>query len=173
MDRGTFEARFRAAASQAVEYARQFVREALPDEVVFSVYPNRSCDHNPLVGGEVVFPDDSLPDRQHHGPWQVGQVVNFLWRDEKVPEWIDISVEGEDGYRTEIQLLCCGRFTAQDDLLYYPGRDTRPFAVKSPVLPLYWESAEKSGKFSLQWRKRSRRPKTLFQDLRRIWGKLG
>jgi len=162
MDFGTFEARLRAAASQAVECARQLVREALPDEVVFLVYPNQSCDEHPRVGDEVVFPDDSLPDGmppdgRHHGPWPIGQVVDFLWRDERVPEWIDIMVQGEDGYRTEVALVCCGRFTAQDDLLYYPGRDTRPFAVKSPILPPGWDSAEGSGKFTLHWRKSSSR----------------
>jgi hypothetical protein len=162
MDRGTFEARLRTATCQAVEFARQLVREALPDEVVFLVFTNQSCDKPPPVGDEVVFPDDSLPDGlhpdgRHRGPWPIGQVVEFLWRDEKVPEWIDIMVQGENGYRTEVALVCCGRFTARDDLLYYPGRDTRPFAVKSPILPPGWGNVDGGGKFTLHWRKSSDR----------------
>jgi hypothetical protein len=153
LDRGTFESRLRTAARQAVEFARRLVRESLPDEVVFLVYPNQSYDGHPPVGDEVIFPGDSLPDGLHHGPWAVGQVVDFLWRDGNVPEWIDIQVRGEDGRRTEVALECCGRFTSQDGLLYYPDRDTRPFAVKSPILPPGWESAEVSGKFTLHWRR--------------------
>jgi hypothetical protein len=158
MDRITFESRLWTAARQALDFAREHVREALPDEVVFLVYPNQSYDEHPRVGDEVVFPGDSLPDGLRLGPWSTWQVVDFLWRDGKVPEWIDTRVHGEDGHRTEMALECCGRFTAQDNLLYYPGRDTRPFAVKSPILPPGWENADVSGKFSLYWRVGSNRP---------------
>jgi hypothetical protein len=69
VDRSTFETRLRTAAQQAVQFARQHVREVLLDEVTFLVYPNQSCDENPRVGDEAVFPDESLPEGQHHSPW--------------------------------------------------------------------------------------------------------
>ena len=78
MGRGTFEARLRTAAGQAVQFARQFVREVLPDDVAFLVYPNQPCDENPRVGDEEVFPDESLPEGGYHGPWQVDEVVSFV-----------------------------------------------------------------------------------------------
>ncbi len=152
VDRRTFETRLRTAAQQAVEFARQHVREALPDEVVFRVYPNQSCDENPRVGDEAVFPDDSLSDGESHGPWSAGQVVDFLWRNGKVPEWIDVAVRDVDGRHTVVSLRCCGRFTEQDDLLYHRGGGLPPFSVKSPNLPPGWESIEASGKFPLRWR---------------------
>src|SRR5687767_7538830 len=96
MDRGTFEERLRVAAQRAVVFARQYVRQSLPDEVAFQLLPNRSYDGNPLVGDEEVFPADSLPEGQSHGPWSVAEAVGFLWRSGKVPEWIDVSVVGED-----------------------------------------------------------------------------
>jgi hypothetical protein len=153
VDRGTFETRLREAAQQAVQFARQYVREVLPDEMVFLVYPNQSCDENPRVGDEVVFPDESLPEGQHHGPWAAGDVVSFLWRDGKVPEWIDIAVHGAGTRHTVVRLLCCGRFTGQDDLLYHRNPGVPPFSVKSPNLPPGWESVEASGRFSLAWRR--------------------
>ncbi|WP_165246667.1 hypothetical protein [Paludisphaera soli] len=165
MDGQEFASRLRLAADASVVFAREFVRETLPDETAFLVFPNQSCDGHPLVGDETIYPQDSLPDGlhmdggRHHGPWTAGEVVDFLWRDEKVPEWIDVMVEDEDGRRTLVSLRCCGRFTAQEDLLYYRGRETRPFAVKSPYFPPHWESVEASGRFSVRyWKDRRIRP---------------
>ena len=152
MDRREFEDRLKEVGRQVVLFARQYVQQILPDEVAFLVLPNRSYDGNPLVGDEEVFPGDSLPGERHHGPWSVAEVVAFLWRDRKVPEWIDASVKAEDGNRTLVELRCCGRFTASDELLYHrrPG-GVQPFSVKSPNLPPGWEGVEKSERFDLYW----------------------
>lgn len=159
MDRSTFEARLYTAAQQTVEFARQHVRQPLPDETAFLVYPNQSCDDSPRVGDEAVFPGESLPEGQYHGPWSAEQVVGYLWRGGKVPEWIDAAVQAEDGGRTFVRLRCCGRFTAQEELLYhrYPN-GVPPFSIKSPDLPPAWENVEVSGKFDLYWRERRARP---------------
>jgi len=84
-------------------------------------------------------------------------VVDYLWRDGKVPEWIDASVESEDGFRSFIGLRCCGRFTASEELLYHRPGGLAPFSIKSPVLPPGWENVEASGRFDLHWRQ----PKTV------------
>jgi hypothetical protein len=159
VDRSTFENRLRTAAQRVVEFARQHVQQPLPDDVAFLVYPNQSCDDNPRVGDEVVFPDESIPEGQYHGPWSVEQVVGFLWRCGKVPEWIDAAVQAEDTGQTLVGLRCCGRFTAQEELLYHrhPG-GVSPFSIKSPVLPPGWESVETSGKFDLNWREQWTQP---------------
>jgi hypothetical protein len=153
VERSIFEARLRTAAEQAITFARQHVRQALSNEAAFLVYPNQSYDENPLIGDEVVFPGESLPERMYHGPWSAEEVLVFLWREGKVPEWIDIAVEGEDGCRTLIGLRCCGRFTAQEELLYHRYRcGIPPFSIKSPILPPGWVSVEESGRFDLHWR---------------------
>src|SRR6185312_451570 len=113
MDRSTFAAHLRTAADQAVLFARQDVQQALPDEVMFLVYPNQSCDDNRRIGDEAIFPDESLPEGKYHGPWTTEEVVAFLWRHGKVPEWINTAVQAEEGYRSLVGLHCCGRFTAQ------------------------------------------------------------
>ena len=154
MDRIEFEARLRVAARHAVQFARLLVEEALPDDVVFLVYPNQSYDGQPRVEDEVVFPDESLPEGEYHGPWPVAEVVGFLWRDGRVPEWIDTSVQARDDHHTVLGLRCCGRFTAREQLLYYRDRDIPGFGIKSPSLPPGWEDVEVSGRFSLGWRDR-------------------
>jgi hypothetical protein len=155
MERSTFDYRLRAATSLAVEFARRMVRQVLPPGVDYRVYTNQSCDQQPLVDDEVVFPEDSLPEAAFHGPWSTAQVIEFLWREGRVPEWIDISVEAVVNSRTVVGLLCCGRFSARDGRLYYnvPG-ELPPFGIKSPVLPPRWEGVESSGRFDLDWRLR-------------------
>jgi hypothetical protein len=155
VEREVFEARLGTATAQAVQFARQFVLQAIPDEVLFGIYPNQSYDGNPRVGDEAVFPAESLSEGRYHGPWSAEEVVVFLWRGGKVPEWIDIAVQAEDGIRALVGLRCCGRFTAQEELLYhrYP-RGAPPFSIKGPDLPPCWEGIEALGKFDLHWRER-------------------
>jgi hypothetical protein len=53
-----------------------------------------------------------------------------------VPEWIDVSVIGTTGAFTLLELVCCGRFTANDDILYHQHQGRRPFQVVGPTLPV-------------------------------------
>ena len=156
MDRNTFDCRLRTASQQALEFARACVRQALPDEMAFLVYPNKSYDGKPRVGDEVVFPGESLQGK-YHGPWSAEEVIAFLWRDRKVPEWIDVWVQAEDGRRTLVALNCCGRFTAQKELLYHRSSGVPPFQSMGPAVPLFWESVDASGKIDLYWQEEKAR----------------
>ena len=151
MERATFEYRLTTAARGAVRFAREFVRQPLPDEFALLVVPNCSYDGNPRRGDEEVFPDESLPDRQHHGPWSVAEAVAFLWRAGKVPEWIDLHTVAENGVRSLVELRCCGRFSADEELLYHQYGGFAPLHVVSPPLPPDWQGAEASGRFDLYW----------------------
>lgn len=156
MERATFETRLRTAARGAVQFTRDhFVRQPLPDEFALLVVPNCSFDDNPRVSDEEVFPDESLPAGQSHGPWSVGEAVEFLWRAGKVPEWIDISVVAEDGIRSLVQCRCCGRFSADEERLYHQHAGLAPFHVVSPFLPPGWLSVEASGRFNLYWERQA------------------
>jgi hypothetical protein len=151
VDCGTFEDRLREVGRRVILFARELVLQQFPDDMAFRVYPNQSFDGNPRVGDEVVFPDESLPEGKFLGPWSVEEVVKYLWRAGKVPEWIDAAVESVDGQRSLIRLRCCGRFTASEELLYHRAGGFAPFSIKSPVLPPGWESVEVSGRFDLHW----------------------
>lgn len=158
MEQTRFDVRLRLAAGRAVSFAREYVKQSLPGDFLFRVYTNQSCDDNPRIGDEVVFPQDTLPCEAFHGPWSTDQVLQFLWRDGKVPEWIDVSVVAANETHTIMALRCCGRFTEQDELLYhrYEG-GVPPFSIKSPILPPGWENLETSGKFDLCWSDKRRR----------------
>jgi hypothetical protein len=107
---------------------------------------NQSCDDN-LKPGEHVFPYDTDPA----APLTTDEVVDLLCRESRVPEWIDISVERADSEHTYLLLLCCGRFTDDDALLYYRDTEFAPFGCKSPSFPPRW--SEEKGRIDLHSRR--------------------
>jgi hypothetical protein len=151
MDRRTFESRLTESTNLAVEFARDFVFNLLPSHYRYLLFPNQSYDGNPLVEDEIIFPEESLPQDKYLGPLTGDEVVSYLWRNGKVPEWVDVNVHSVDENYTYLRLLCCGRFTATDTLLYHQHEGRPPFHMRSPYLPPGWGSIEQSSKFDLHW----------------------
>ena len=133
------------------EFAARFVSNALPDSFRYLVRLNQSFDGNELKPGERIFPDDITLHGECVGPLSLDGAVSLLFRDGLVPEWIDISVESVDGKHTDFELLCCGRFTADESLLYYRDSGVAPFGCKSPPIPPRW--SEQDGRFDVHWRR--------------------
>ncbi len=136
MDRQTFAERFRHAARRARDFAQTFLAEKLPSELRFRLKLNASYDGNPLHAGERLFPQDGDPRRRRATANldEAGALAAF-WRDGLVPEWIDLSVVGVSGTATLVGALVCGRFTADDGLLYHQDEGYAPFHVLGPSLP--------------------------------------
>lgn len=154
MDREQFTKNLRQAVEYSVRFAQDLVIQTLPVLIALRVYVNCSYDGNPLVGDEVVFPDESEPRGCFRGPWSADEVVEFLWRNGRVPEWIDVAVEDEDGTTTCVGLTCCGRFTATEANLYHRNGGIPPFHVVSPAIePSAWdiEHHKQTQKFDLHW----------------------
>jgi hypothetical protein len=135
MDRTVFAARFSEAAEQSRAFAQTLVSEPLPGDVVVRVRLNRSYPGARLRPGEVTYPGD--------GGWEqdfalrrcdLGTAVSVLWRDGRVPEWVNLTVVDRDESVTVIEAVCCGRFTADDDLLYKQSGPP-PFHILGPPLP--------------------------------------
>jgi len=135
MNREVFLDHLLRASELGRELAARFVRDALPNAYAFWVLLNCSYDRKPVVGDKVVFPDDVQKHGERVGPLTADAVVSLLWRDHRVPEWIDISVWKADQHVTFFELLCCGRFSAESQRLYYRGTSVSPFGVKGPVVP--------------------------------------
>jgi hypothetical protein len=157
MNRETFQEHLLRAAELAVSFARKYVLNDLPDQVVFLVHPNQSCDENPRRGDEETYPDDSQKDDQPLTFTTAEAVVDYLWRNEKVPEWIDINVEREDGTHTYLQLICCGRFSSMEELMYHRDGGVPPFSIKSPNLPPGYDTSEaETRKFDVNWQDKAK-----------------
>lgn len=148
IDPTAFTHRFRQAVDASVAFAATMVRQPLPASWRFLIEPNASYDGNPFVDAEQVFPEESLPAGHRLGPWTFEEAVAWLWRDGNVPEWVDVLVHETSPEHTYVCLLCCGRFTGDEERLYYRN-GLPPFGIKSPVLPIGWESVEASGRFDL------------------------
>jgi hypothetical protein len=139
------------AARRAVDFAREFVEEHLPAAVRFRVELNSSYDGNPLHTDERVYPDDRRVHlAEHIARMEMEGLVELLWRDGAIPEWINLSVESADEEATLIHVESCGRFTANDALLYYEHEGRTPFHVLGPALPPD-RMRDHPGRFSLWW----------------------
>jgi hypothetical protein len=157
MNKDTFHEHLSSAVEKAVTFAGQHVWNRLASSLVFLVYPNESFDGNPLREDEVTYPADTQPNEAPLIFPSIDAVVGYLWRDGNVPEWIDINVAREDGKNTSLRLLCCGRFTAREELLYHRDGGIPPFSVKSPYLPPGYDAkrSARSQKFDVNWRDKS------------------
>ena len=143
MDKVTFSNRLHEVTALSRDFATRFVSNLLPELNRYIVLLNQSCDDN-IKPSEYVFPHDDDPV----SPLTAAEVVDVLCREDRVPEWIDISVESADSGHTYLQLLCCGRFTDDETLLYYRDTGLAPFGCKSPAFPSRW--TEEQGRFDLQ-----------------------
>lgn len=143
IDRDVFARRFAEATRSALDFARRFIEEALPNAMVFNVQLNSSYDAHARPEARL-FPDDSTAAKAFATKGlSAEQVVSLLWRDGYVPEWIDVMVAGVTGTTTLVDLTCCGRFNAREEQLYYTQTDVPPFGVKGPFLPPGWVEGEK------------------------------
>lgn len=121
----------------------------VPQQDRYLVLLNSSFDGNPLAPGERTFPDHEKLQADARVARTSEQVVERLWRDGSVPEWIDITPYEVDGDFLYSELRCCGRFTDQDVHLYHKQERYPPFRQFGPVLPVGYRSLEEDGKFDL------------------------
>lgn len=151
MEKDIFRENLLKATNFVAPFSQEFLINPLPSNCRYVIFSNQSYDENPLEGDEQLFPEDSLLLPPYIGPFDEKQVVEFLWRNGKIPEWINVSVYSYDTDFTYLELICCGRFTATEELLYHRQEGYPPFHVLGPSLPPNWESLEQSGKFNLYW----------------------
>jgi hypothetical protein len=142
MDKATLRSRLEQVSIVNRAFAARFISDELPNSFRYFARLNQSFDGNPLRPGEHVFPDDVSRYGDCVGALTGQEAVDLLCREMLVPEWIDISVVKADNEHTYFELLCCGRFTAEDSYLYYPESGFAPFGSKSPLLPPGWSEGQ-------------------------------
>ena len=124
-----------ASSFIAVRFGQQFVTQKLPFEFRYQAHLNYSCDDH-ATQDDVLYPED-----EGRVVWcdSEDDVVTLLSRNDRCPQWIDIAVSRIGDTFTELQLLCCGRFTNDRNKMYYSDRGTGPFGIKSPNLPFDYQ----------------------------------
>jgi hypothetical protein len=136
------------ATADAIAFAKTMLLDQLPEKYIYRIFPNQSYDDN-RDADVIVYPMDSLDSLDDYREMTRGDCIRFLYREGRIPEWIDISVGGADTNLTYVDCRCCGRFTNDDERLYYNRRERGPFGVKSPTFPHWIPMGEKSPRFRL------------------------
>ncbi|MBX3241712.1 MAG: hypothetical protein KIT80_12060 [Chitinophagaceae bacterium] len=132
MTKSEFQTLLSHSSNVALDFARTYVTDNLPNDFRYSVRLNASTDDINLKQFDIYPRDnDKIIDFI-----TADKVINLLNRNGKVPVWIDISVEYVYKGYTVFQLLCAGRYSADQNEFYYLKGETGPFGIKSPTLPI-------------------------------------
>jgi hypothetical protein len=123
----------------SLDFAKNYVLNELPKDFKYTVILNISSD-DPSLKQFDVYPSDNHKKLELIGE---KEVVELLCRKEKVPVWINISVETVYRNQTIFCLHCAGRYSADEDEFYYNKDQTGPFGIKSPYLPIGYKEGEK------------------------------
>ena len=137
------------ASNLSLDLAKRYVADNLPGNFKYSVRLNVSEDDISLKQFDIYPADnDKTVDLI-----TADKVISLLCRNGKVPVWIDISVKHTYEDLTVFELMCAGRYAADEKEFYYLKAGTGPFGIKSPALPIdYMEGV----KFNLKARPRKR-----------------
>ena len=139
MTKNDFLKLLRHSSKTAYDFAQNYVVDELPVDFKYSLTLNGSSDDPSLTQFDI-YPSDNdkmveLVEEQ--------EVVELLCRNEKVPVWIDISVESVYKGKTIFRLLCAGRYSDNEKEFYYNDNGTGAFGVKSPNLPIDFVEGKK------------------------------
>jgi len=151
ISRERFSTNLVLATQHALEFARTLVFNELPDAIRYVVYLGASFDDYALTDDEKTFSEDYTERTRLYS--DSSDVVSLLWRDGKVPEWIDVTVVSEDGKYTNIKLDCCGRYSANAADIYHAHEGQAPFHVLGPSAPPEYGLGEEGIKYDLYWNK--------------------
>ncbi len=133
ISRPAFEKKLVDSATHALEFTRTLVTNTLPDKIRYVVRLGASYDGNPLEDGEVTFPIDYDERERIYDSSQ--EVADLLWREGRVPEWINVTVLSETPGYTNVKLECCGRFSDKPEQIYHAHEGRAPFHVFGPPIP--------------------------------------
>ena len=139
MTKDDFLKLLRYTSNVAHDFAKKYVVDELPMDFKYSVTLNASSDDLGLTQFDT-YPND---DGKIVVFIEEKEVVELLCRKDKVPVWIDISVESVYEGKTIFRLFCAGRYSDDENEFYYNKNGTGFFGVKSPNLPIEYVEGKK------------------------------
>lgn len=152
MDCERFKTLLRQATQDTLNFTRRFVWDTIPDKVVYRLDPEELYDSSSPEGKLLIIdPEDSLGPEGFLTLTHVEIVAKYLCQDGRVPVWIDLTVVEAAAEFTTIELMCCGRYSDQEEHLYYTPWGRGPFGVKGPAVPPGWQFTDPIQKFDLRW----------------------
>ena len=123
----------------ALKFAERYVKDKLITDFKYNVIFTPS--HHTINPGDFDFyPEDegiiklNLTDNE---------VIDLLYRNNKIPIWIDISVLKSSRKSTTFNLLCAGKYSDNKEEFYYRDDGSAPFGIKSPTFPINYKEGKK------------------------------
>jgi len=121
---------------RSFDFAKRYVLDNLPDDFIYTVKLNASNDDLALTQFDI-YPNDN---NKVVKLISATEVVDLLCRKDKVPVWIDVSVESVYKNKTVFELICAGRYSADTNEYYYNKSESGPFGIKSPTFPIGYKN---------------------------------
>lgn len=139
MTKQEFLFHLQGASLVALKFAERYVKDKLTTDFKYNVIFTPS--HHTINPDHFDFyPEDEgiikldLTD---------DEVVKLLYRNNKIPIWIDINVLKSSGKSTTFNLLCAGRYSDNKQDWYYKDNGSAPFGIKSPTFPINYKEGKK------------------------------
>jgi len=139
MTKSEFLFHLKGSSLIALKFAENYVKNKLTTDFKYNVILNASNDDLTLTQFDIYKEDDgviklNLTDNE---------VVELLYRKNKVPVWININVLKSSRKSTTFNLLCAGRYSDDKKEFYYNDNGSGPFGIKSPKLPIDYKEGKK------------------------------
>lgn len=126
MTKEEFLFRLQGASFLALKFAENYVKNKLYTEFRYDVTlikpENRSKEFHEIREDEA---------------------ADLIFKEGRVPTWIDISVSKVKKKQTIINLLCSRDYSDKKEDLYYTEGGSEPFGIKSPILPFWYKEGQK------------------------------
>lgn len=161
MEKSVFEGRLLKASEEAFILAKDIITEQLSTTFRYIIVQNQSNDSNSSAQAQIGFRQELIPANPSAEPLSSTKVAGHLWRDSKIPEWIDISVDYTNSDFTCMVLRCCAKYSSIESPRWtLSQKDLAPFSLRYPKFPKGWrimengipnieKSVEVNSKFSL------------------------
>jgi len=114
MTKENFRSRFLIAIDKSFNYAKKFVFDELPSKFKFNLYHREKIEKYLRLN--------------------VDEVIEKLYRDGKIPRWININVAKIDGEYTIFACAYSATFTNDDNMLQFSDEPWSPFQIGGPLM---------------------------------------
>ena len=143
MTKQEFLFRLKDASLVALKFAERYVKDKLTTDFKYNVIFTPANTTGNISQFDIYAEDDGIIKLNLTD----NEVVDLLYRKNKIPIWIDINVLKSNKKSTTFNLFCAGRYSDNEEELYYNDCGSGPFGIKSPTFPIGYKEGEK---FSLK-----------------------
>ena len=138
MNKKKFRTHLQNSSLSAVEFAKKYITNTMPTEFRYDVLL-QGAEKKEELDGQHALVSHSIDEKD----LSIEEAIELLYRDSKIPIWINICVIRVNKKYTSLQLLCSNYITSDETELYYIENGNPPFGVKSPLLAPDFEEGKK------------------------------